>query len=69
MSVTTELRDVTVRRPVTVYRCDGPACTNTHEVAPDPVHVQVPVWVTVIDPNRPPQHYCSRDCLADAVVP
>lgn len=69
-------REVTSTQQVRFARCDGPACDKTVEQGPVPTVVDLPPgWlflITVAPPGEalvPHKHYCSRDCLADAVVP
>ena len=73
MSTRTETRDVKIKSEVIVFACDGPDCTKTAEVGSLRSTPVPPGWIAVTDSTAPAgrreRHYCSRDCLADAVVP
>lgn len=81
MSVSTFTREVhvtTTRNEARrLYCCDGPGCDKTVEqpapagpMLEDPMLNVPPGWIFLDTSDRKTsQHYCSRDCLADAVVP
>lgn len=59
---------------VLTVRCDGPDCAHTVDVIPPLRAVEPRGWIylrTTSSDGETEQrkHYCSRDCLADAVVP
>lgn len=80
MSAKVETREAKVMQRIRIYGCDGPACTVKVERPETLNHANTDVpegWLILtvspglIDKSAvpPPQYYCSRDCLADAVVP
>ena len=70
MSVTTVDREVTVVKPVRIYRCDGPACSKTIEAPMSLKVMEVPAgWVmlrNMVELTPPAmdstQHFCSSAC-------
>lgn len=69
MSITTTQKTERVTRTISVVTCDGPDCTHTAEFDRR-VHPVPPGWIFLdTGDSKSSGHFCSRDCLADAVVP
>lgn len=62
-------RQVATTQTMLEVACDGPVCKKTIDVKPSPADEVPPGWIFTMMGEGVRKHYCSNDCLADAVVP